>query len=287
MDGKREKNLCMSGFVDNNKCNMNCRPEEEDLLCVHAKHDAQLWNNILWGSGGALEHSKCSYNYPKTDFTSSGIPFLRRRSFGKQIRIHNNSGHSTVIKHTSVHQAYKTLRTYQAATKCQKIQFEMLQTLGYEDTVTHFRGLEVVSHRSRGAYKVPLGCPSKRYRAPYGLGSTLVSNNVVLMYPEVPQYLVEQTQRQPVEEQLGFLCCTSSSTSAALKGLVRYAVSDVVCRCYNSGVGTVMVLLRDSLRSRGCVWDVSCSTNVIMLAGVKVAVCNDWQLFRYCILVVL
>jgi hypothetical protein len=128
MDGKRETKLGTSGFVDNNKCNVNCRPEEEDTLCLRAKHNAQLWNDILWGSCGALEHSKFSYKYLKTGFTSSGIPFFSRRSFGKQIRIHNNSGHSKVFKHTSAYQAYKTLRTYQAATKHQKIQFQMLQT---------------------------------------------------------------------------------------------------------------------------------------------------------------
>jgi hypothetical protein len=65
-------------------------------------------------------------------------------------------------------------------------------TLGYEDTVAYFAGSEVTSRGPRGVYKVPLGCPSKRYRTPCGLGSTLVSNNVVLMHPNVPQYLVEK-----------------------------------------------------------------------------------------------
>jgi hypothetical protein len=132
LDGKRETKLGLSGFVDINKCNVNFRPEEEDRLCLCAKHDAQLWNNILWGSGGALEHSKCSYKYLKTNFTASGIPFFCGGSFGKQIRIHNNSGHLMAIKHSSAYQAYKTLGTYQVATKHQKIQFQMLQMKAME-----------------------------------------------------------------------------------------------------------------------------------------------------------
>ncbi len=61
-----------------------------------------------------------------------------------------------------------------------------------EDTVAHFASSEVTSRGPRGVYKVPSGCPSKRYRTPCGLGSTLLSNNVVLMHPDVPQYLVEK-----------------------------------------------------------------------------------------------
>jgi endonuclease/exonuclease/phosphatase family metal-dependent hydrolase len=127
IDGSRELKLGMSGFVDDNKCNINSRPEQEDSLCERAQHDAQLWNDILWGSGGALEHSKCSYKYLKTEFTSTGIPYFRGGSFGTPIQIKDNTGHATAIEHTSAYQAYKTLGTYQAATRRQKIQFQMLQ----------------------------------------------------------------------------------------------------------------------------------------------------------------
>jgi hypothetical protein len=127
MDGIQEMNVGMTGFVDDNNCNINCQPDHEDELCLRAEHNAQLWNDILWASGGALEHSKCTYKYLKTDFTDTGIPYFRAGSFGKQICVKDKSGHSTAIEHSLAYQAYKTLGTYQAATKRQKVQFQMLQ----------------------------------------------------------------------------------------------------------------------------------------------------------------
>jgi exonuclease III len=127
MDGSKTVKLGMTGFVDDNTCNVNSRPEDEATLCLHATHDAQLWNDILWGSGGELEHSKCSYKYLHTDFTPSGIPYFRGGQFGTPIVIEDATGHRTQLEHSSAYQAYKTLGTYQAATKRQKTQFEMLQ----------------------------------------------------------------------------------------------------------------------------------------------------------------
>jgi hypothetical protein len=50
MDGMLETKVGMTSFVDDN----NCRPMQETSLCARAEHDAQLWNDILCGSGGAL-----------------------------------------------------------------------------------------------------------------------------------------------------------------------------------------------------------------------------------------
>jgi hypothetical protein len=90
MDGTQETKVGMTGFVDDNNCNINCQPDQEDELCTRAEHDAQLWNDILWASGGALEHSKCTYKYLKTDFTATGIPYFRAGLFGKQICVEIN-----------------------------------------------------------------------------------------------------------------------------------------------------------------------------------------------------
>jgi hypothetical protein len=65
--------------------------------------------------------------YLKTVFTASGIPHFQGGTFGQQIYIKDNFGNSTAIDHMSAYQAYKTLGTYQAATKRQKVQFLMLQ----------------------------------------------------------------------------------------------------------------------------------------------------------------
>ena len=99
-------------------------------------------------------------------------------------------------------------------------------------------------------YNVPTSCPDKRYSAPCGLGPTMVANSVVLTYPDVNQYLIEPAQREPHVSQIGFLCACSSSSSAALKGLVRYTCTGTVCRCYNMGVDEVLSNMCDKLTKR-------------------------------------
>jgi hypothetical protein len=127
MDGTLKTKVGMTSFVDNNNCNVNCRPAQEETLCARAEHDAQLWNNILCSSGGALEHSKCTYKYLRTKFTATGTPYFWAGSFGTQITIWDAAGKTTPIEHSSAYHAYKTLGTFQAATKRQTIQYQMLQ----------------------------------------------------------------------------------------------------------------------------------------------------------------
>ena len=42
MDGSKSLALGMTGFVNDNNCNVNCPPGEEDTLISKAAHDAQL-----------------------------------------------------------------------------------------------------------------------------------------------------------------------------------------------------------------------------------------------------
>jgi hypothetical protein len=81
MDGTLKTKVGMTSFVDGNNCNVNCRPAQEATLCACAEHNAQLWNDILCGSGGALEHFKCTYKYLRTEFTATGTPYFRAGSF--------------------------------------------------------------------------------------------------------------------------------------------------------------------------------------------------------------
>jgi hypothetical protein len=66
----------MAGFVDDNSSQSNCAPRQRASLIARATHDAQLWSDILYSSGGVLEHDKCSYHYMRTDFDRNGAPVL-------------------------------------------------------------------------------------------------------------------------------------------------------------------------------------------------------------------
>ena len=127
MDGERELKMGMGGYVDDCGLNANSRTSEEHTLVARATHDAQLWSDILWSSGGALEHSKCSYHYLRTEFTPTGRPYFRGGKFGTTIKIKDATGKQTELTQFSAYQPIKTLGTYQAATHCQKTQFEILQ----------------------------------------------------------------------------------------------------------------------------------------------------------------
>ena len=76
MDGERELKMGMGGYVDDCGLNANARASEEHNLVARATHDAQLWSSILGSSGGALEHTKCSNNYLRTEFAATGRPFF-------------------------------------------------------------------------------------------------------------------------------------------------------------------------------------------------------------------
>ena len=131
-------------------------------------------------------------------------------------------------------------------------------------------------------YRVPTWCPDKRYRSPCGLGGTMLANSVVLMYPDVPQYMIEATERAPKDEHIGFLCPSSSSSSAALKGLVRFVCTDTVCRCYNMGVGDTMLELSRLCKSHNCKCrNPSCT---IRVAGCNVHIFQELCLCQPCLI---
>ena len=113
-DASNKLKIGMAGFVDDNSVQVNCHPDDRDTLGDKAQHDAQLWNDILWSSGGILEHDKCSYHYLHTDFDLNGAPVLRSGSHGPTIQIADNNGTLTTLKQLSAYSSYKTLGTYQS-----------------------------------------------------------------------------------------------------------------------------------------------------------------------------
>jgi hypothetical protein len=76
-DRKVTITFSMVGFVDDITGTVNDFANNdatvENLLC-RLQHDAQLWNDLLWCSGGMLELSKCSYHFLYFEFDASGAP---------------------------------------------------------------------------------------------------------------------------------------------------------------------------------------------------------------------
>ena len=79
----------MIGFVDDSTGQANAfRPDIQppaDVLVALMRSDAQLWNDLLWASGGALELPKCTYHVLDYAFTADGAPILRGGQVGGDI----------------------------------------------------------------------------------------------------------------------------------------------------------------------------------------------------------
>lgn len=107
--------IFMIGFVDDctqrvNRFEQPNQPCATDLILL-MEQDAQLWNDLLWSSGGALEQTKCSYHLIESDWNSSGHPFLKGGVLPQSIHIcHQDRRIPTTQK--SNYDAHKTLGCY-------------------------------------------------------------------------------------------------------------------------------------------------------------------------------
>ena len=107
--------LYMVGFVDDcsqrvNDFNKTIPPSSTTLMQLMTA-DAQLWNDLLWASGGALEQSKCSFYMIEADWNADGHPFLRGGTRTTPIFLQQN-GKMTPTWQKSNYNSHKTLGCY-------------------------------------------------------------------------------------------------------------------------------------------------------------------------------
>ncbi|KAG7357612.1 hypothetical protein IV203_002300 [Nitzschia inconspicua] len=79
-DGSIKTQIYMVGFVDDSENCINdfTNPSQEVETLLHkAQQDAQLWNDLLDSSGGALEARKCMFHLAHYQFTPRGAPVLQ------------------------------------------------------------------------------------------------------------------------------------------------------------------------------------------------------------------
>lgn len=114
-DRTRQLQLFMVGFVDDCSQRVNVfdahpQPSVHHLVQLMTR-DAQLWNDLLWASGGALEHSKCSFHCVDFLWTTAGEPFHRPNQFAPPVTLHHQ-GVATSIHQMSNYRSHKTLGCY-------------------------------------------------------------------------------------------------------------------------------------------------------------------------------
>jgi hypothetical protein len=122
----------MVGFVDDstgtvNSFNATTQPSPETLL-NKMKHDAQLWHDLLWCSGGMLELPKCSYHFLYFDYKPDGTPLPRGGQVGPSLSIKSPTNDDVDIPAKSVFDTHKTLGHYKAPAGTSKTQLLKIQT---------------------------------------------------------------------------------------------------------------------------------------------------------------
>jgi hypothetical protein len=110
----------MRGFIDDKNSTVN---QFEDANQSHTEimplvqHDAQLWNDLLDRSGGALEASKCVFHIAEYGFIPAGKPFykhFRQNPPSIQIQTTDSSSETTPLKYLSPFATRKTLGCYKS-----------------------------------------------------------------------------------------------------------------------------------------------------------------------------
>jgi hypothetical protein len=131
-NGTIQMRLFRSGFVDNTasflkKFLENNPPSPKELISM-LTHDSQVWCNLLWKSGRALELPKFMYYFWSYQFTNTERPYLQGSQVAPDVLIQN--GDCTKVKKVPAllaYESYRTLGYYKSPCISQKQQFDILQ----------------------------------------------------------------------------------------------------------------------------------------------------------------
>jgi hypothetical protein len=115
--GTHSINIFMVGFVDDTSGSVNdflqSTIQSPDHYIALATNDAQLWNNVLLLSGGALELTKCSYHFMYFDFTLLGHPIVKPGKISPELQITFQPGSTPQpLAFRTAYQSHKTLGTH-------------------------------------------------------------------------------------------------------------------------------------------------------------------------------
>ena len=131
-DGKHRVSFSMVGFVDDSTgtCN-DFRPSVEaslQTLINQMQHDSQLWNNLLYCSGGKLELPKCSFHVLTFDFRPNGTPIAAIENYDNAICVTDIETQVAIpIPSKRSYEPHKTLGHYKAPTSRQQDELQSLQ----------------------------------------------------------------------------------------------------------------------------------------------------------------
>jgi exonuclease III len=129
-DGTTRIDLFMIGFVDDSagQTHQTSPPLAPNKLAAQMIHDAQLWGDLLYASGGDLELSKCAYHLVEHKFKSDGTPVMEPGLIGPRLTLQSGDRKSVItIKQLKVDESYKTLGCHKEPLGTQLTQYTTLK----------------------------------------------------------------------------------------------------------------------------------------------------------------
>ena len=127
-DGRHYVKITMTGFVDDSTGQTNSffeepQPNPSDLQ-EKARYDAQLWNDFLWTSGGALELTKCSYHAVHWAFSGYGSAYMEPKPEAPPMELASaiEENNKITVKRLRPNEAHKTLGHHKEPSGDQKEQ---------------------------------------------------------------------------------------------------------------------------------------------------------------------
>jgi hypothetical protein len=118
----------MLGFVDDNNIINNGKEwETVNDIIVRTQHDAQLWNELLRATGGALNLDKCFTQVLAFQFGLDGAPVIAPADSSLIIKLQDRLyNKEVIIRPISTYKTYRSLGTEEGTSKNQKQQHEKL-----------------------------------------------------------------------------------------------------------------------------------------------------------------
>ena len=122
-DGNYFVQYTIVGFVNNSTCiTSGSKDNSYDNLKSKMTHDAQLWHDLFFVSGGKLELPKCGYHLVCYDFDYAGLPQMRISAPRESSTLKDDNGIDVQIKAKSIFQPRKNLDHYKAPSGNRSIQ---------------------------------------------------------------------------------------------------------------------------------------------------------------------
>jgi hypothetical protein len=205
-NGLDKLRIRMTGFVDDN----NLQTVEDtfhhapntDGIVDQMNYDAQVWNDTLWTSGGALALSKCQYHLMEWKFAITGKPILRPGKHGKAIKLKALDGTDTLITQLSVSQPYKTLGAHREPAQYQRKQFRALLNKSKKDS--RLLALSACKPHHTWVYYFSVFLRSVGY--PLLISHLSHADLKLIQQPMIPIVLAKMRYCRNISRKLVFLC---------------------------------------------------------------------------------